>query len=214
MKKMIALLITSGFFAATANATGIPTVDIAANILTIEKQAADAAAFAAQLVELKNQVEQAKAQFESLRGSRGMAALFSSEAVQSALPPDWESAYSSIKSSASYTKERAALPTHANPKINAIYDSVASSRATMTDFFKKTNARLAQITQLQASIDSAGDPAAKADLQNRLVSEQNSIQATSQLLALLKEKMAQDTEQANTAAHANVICSEFRGSSC
>ena len=59
-------------------------------------------------------------------------------------------------------------------------------------------------------IDLAKDPAAKADLQNRLVSEQNAISATNQLLAVLEKKQTQDLEAGKNKASAEFCCKKFK----
>ena len=149
-------------------------------------------------------------QLASMTGPRGMASLLSNPAIQSSLPPDWANVYGAVQNSPAFASERARYPTITSAKVNAVYDSMARSRATMTDYFGKSNARLGQIEQLRLQIATAPDPAAKADLQSRMVAEQNAIQGTSQLLSILKEKQKQDLEDANRLAHKDFLCSEFK----
>ncbi len=196
--------------AVSSSQAGIPVFDGAAvlNLVTQYKQLMQ------QYTTLKTQLSTAESQLESMTGSRGMAGLLTNPAVQSQLPADWKNVMNNVKSTGTYTVERNKLPTSANPKINAVYDNMAVNNATMTDFFKRANDRLEQVAQLQASIDSASDPAAKADLQSRIASEQNSIAGTTQLLAILKEKQAQDLGLARSAASRNRMCSEFKNAGC
>jgi type IV secretion system protein VirB5 len=204
MKKLRSsiLSVVCVFGASTAHA-GIPVIDGAAiaNIVTSYKQ-------------LMQEYELIKKQYNSTTGARGMGGLLTNPAVKSQLPPDWKNVMANIKSTSIYTVERNKLPQSTDPSINAVYDNVAVNNATMADFFKRANSRLEQVAQLQASIDSADDPAAKADLQNRMVSEQNSIASTSQLLAVLKEKQAQDLSDARAAASRSRMCSEFKTTGC
>ena len=182
---------------------GIPVIDgsAVANLVLQYKQ-------------LQQQYQVMQTQLSGVTGSRGMGGLLTNPAVYSSLPPQWSNVLSSIKNSPTYAAERALLPTSPIPSVNAIYDNQAAHKATMTDFFNKANQRLAQVAQLQASVDSASDPAAKQDLQNRIVSEQNSIAATSQLLTVLKQKQENEIEQARQTAHRSYVCSEFKGQNC
>jgi type IV secretion system protein VirB5 len=187
---------------------GIPVFDGAAvlNLVTQYQQLMQ------QYTTLKNQLSTATNQLDSMTGSRGMAGLLSNPAVKSQLPADWAQVMNSVKSTGTYTAERNKLPQSTDPRINAIYDNVATNNATMVDFFRRANDRMAQVAQLQASIDSASDPAAKADLQNRIASEQNSIAGTTQLLQILREKQAQDLSDARAAASRSRMCAEFKNS--
>lgn len=204
MKKIRSLLLSLiCLFAATSAHAGIPVIDGAAiaNLVTTYKQ-------------LMQEYGLMTKQYQSVTGSRGMAGLLTNPSVQSQLPPDWKNVMANIKSTGTYTVERNKLPTSRDPSINAVYDNVAVNNATMSDFFKRANSRMEQVSQLQASIDSADDPAAKADLQNRMISEQNSIAGTNQLLTILKEKQAQDLSDARAAASRSRMCSEFGNSGC
>lgn len=193
---------------AGSQASGIPVFDGAAvlNLVTQYKQLMN------QYTTLKSQLSQAENQLDSMSGARGMASLLTNPALKSALPPDWKSVMSSVKSTGTYTTERAKLPTSKDAKINAVFENMAVNNATMIDYFKQANVRLEQVAKLQASIDSASDPAAKADLQNRIASEQNAIAGTTQLLTVLKEKQAQDLAAARSAASRGRMCAEFKNS--
>ena len=193
---------------------GIPVVDTVLNPQTLINQVANYAEYVAQLVQMEQQVQQAIQMYNSVTGARGMSGLLNNPAVRSTLPPAYGSVVSAIKSGATYAAERAALPTSTNPKINAIYDSVAVNKAALTDAYAQASARQVQVQQLQAQIDSASDPAAKQDLQNRMTSELQSIHAQSQLLAMLQPKQEQDNTEAREAAHRNFICTEFANASC
>lgn len=196
--------------AVSGSQAGIPVFDSTAvlNLVSQYRQ------LMTQYTTLRNQLTQAERQLDSMSGSRGMAGLLTNPAVRSALPPEWRNVMTSIKSTGTYAAERSRLPTVTDPKLNAVYDNIAVNNATMVDFFKKANDRMEQVAALQASIDSASDPAAKADLQNRIASEQNSIEGTTQLLAILKEKQAQDLAETRAAASRSILCSEFKRPGC
>lgn len=204
-RKLLAALGLALAIATPAHA-GIPTISIPEILQMVMQYTQQVEQFET----LKNQLTTAASQLQGMTGSRGMGSLLSNPDVQAQLPADWQSVYSSVRSSPSFGAERAKLPTSTNPSINAIYDATAASNATMTDFFSKAGARIQQIKDLQSQIDLAGDPAAKQDLANRMITEQNSIQATSQLLEILKQKQAQDIAQAQQAASRSFVCTEFK----
>lgn len=191
---------------ASAKSSGIPVVDVAAIANMIQQYTQ----MIQQYKVLQNQLTTTAKQLESVTGSRGMGALFSNPQIQSLMPADWANLYTSIEKSPLFKEARKKFPMSKDPRINAIYDQTAATNATMQDFFKKTQMRITQIQQLQGQIDSASDPAAKADLQNRMVSEQNSIAASSQLMAAMQKLAEQDAAAARQAAHRNLLCSEFK----
>jgi type IV secretion system protein VirB5 len=205
LRRLLAATACAGVLG-SAHAQGIPVIDISAivNLVMQYNQLMQ------QYQTLQSQLTTASNTLSSMTGARGMGGLFSNPAVLSSLPPSWQSVYGSIQGSATYASERAKLPTDPNPKVNAIYDSQAASNATLTDFFGKANLRLQQIAQLQGQIDSASDPAAKQDLLNRFATEQSSIQATTQLLAIVQQKQAQDIADARAAAQKDYLCKEFK----
>jgi type IV secretion system protein VirB5 len=200
-KITIALLLSSSLN--TAFAGGIPTFDIATFT---------------QLMTQYDTLKQQYAQLQQLQsiasGSRGLGTIWNNPAVQSALPADWVNVLSHIKSTPLYTSERARFPTVASPKLNAMFDTQAANNATMSDYFNKSNLRLAQIKNLMNQIDSASDPAAKMDLQNRISAEQANIQTTSQLIDVLKQKQAQDKDYAEKQASKEWECAEFKRATC
>jgi len=193
-------------FFAPAKSQGIPVIDVASitQMVTQYKQMVQ------QYLVLKDQLTNSAQTLKAMTGSRGMAALFDNPQLQSLLPKEAAEIYRAIKKSPSYQAQRSKFPTSSDPSINAIYDQTAATNATMQDFFDKTQSRLDQIKQLQGQIDSASDPAAKADLQNRIASEQNAIAATSQLLTVMSKMAEQDAQAARQAAQRNYLCAEFK----
>ena len=120
-----------------------------------------------------------------------------------------------MKKTSAYVTERGKYPTFGNlPKTNAMYDVIASQNALMSDLFTKANSRLTLIQSLTAQIDSANDPAAKADLANRLISEQNAIQANQNLVTILQSKQKQELEVASQSAVKELSCKDFKRSAC
>lgn len=194
-------------FAGAAQAQ-IPVTDVASISTSVANQVESIAKWTQQF----NQLQQ---QYAAITGPRGMAALLDNSALKAALPADWQQVLTDVKKTSAYLTERGKYPTFSNaPKANAMYDVVASQNAIMSDLYGKANSRLSLIQSLTAQIDSANDPAAKADLANRLISEQNAIQANQNLVTILQSKQKQELETAAQLAAKEHTCKEFKRSGC
>ena len=201
-------------FAGAAQAQ-IPVTDVASISTSVANQVESIAKWAQQFNQLQQQITQYQQQYAAITGPRGMAALLDNSALKAALPADWQQVLTDVKKTSAYITERGKYPTFSNaPKANAMYDVVASQNAIMTDLYGKANSRLSLIQSLTAQIDSANDPAAKADLANRLISEQNAIQANQNLVTILQSKQKQDLEVASQAAVKELSCKDFKRSGC
>ena len=171
-------------FAGAAQAQ-IPVTDVASISTSVANQVESIAKWTQQFNQLQQQITQYQQQYAAITGPRGMAALLDNSALKAALPADWQQVLTDVKKTSAYLTERGKYPTFSNaPKANAMYDVVASQNAIMSDLYGKANSRLSLIQSLTAQIDSANDPAAKADLANRLISEQNAIQANQNLVTI------------------------------
>lgn len=201
-------------FAGAAQAQ-IPVTDVASISTSVANQVESIAKWAQQFNQLQQQITQYQQQYAAITGPRGMAALLDNSALKAALPADWQQVLTDVKKTSAYITERGKYPTFSNaPKANAMYDVVASQNAIMTDLYGKANSRLSLIQSLTAQIDSANDPAAKADLANRLISEQNAIQANQNLVTILQSKQKQELETAAQLAAKEHTCKEFKRSGC
>ena len=201
-------------FAGAAHAQ-IPVTDVASISTSVANQVESIAKWAQQFNQLQQQITQYQQQYAAITGPRGMAALLDNSALKAALPADWQQVLTDVKKTSAYITERGKYPTFSNaPKANAMYDVVASQNAIMTDLYGKANSRLSLIQSLTAQIDSANDPAAKADLANRLISEQNAIQANQNLVTILQSKQKQELETAAQLAAKEHTCKEFKRSGC
>jgi type IV secretion system protein VirB5 len=193
----------------------IPVTDGAHIGLSITNQVESISKWAQQFSQLQQQIQQYQQQYAAITGARGMGGLLDNSGMNAGLPADWKNVLASIKSTSAFATERAKYPTPANrPKTNAMYDTMASQNASMSDLYAKSNQRLGNIQALTAQIDSANDPAAKADLTNRLVSEQNAIQANQNLVTILQSKQKQDLKEASREAQREYLCSEFKRTGC
>lgn len=201
-------------FAGAANAQ-IPVTDVAHISTSIANQVESIAKWAQQFNQLQQQIQQYQQQYSAITGSRGMGALLDNTALKAALPADWQQVLTDVKKTSAYVTERGKYPTFGNlPKTNAMYDVIASQNAVMSDLYGKANNRLSLIQSLTSQIDSANDPAAKADLANRLINEQNAIQANQNLVTILQSKQKQELEVASQAAVKELSCKDFKRSGC
>ncbi|WP_443112909.1 type IV secretion system protein [Herbaspirillum seropedicae] len=201
-------------FAGSAQAQ-IPTTDAASISASVSNHVESISKWTQQFAQLQQQIQQYQQQYAAITGSRGMGALLNNSALKAALPPDWQKVISDVKKTSAYITERGKYPTLSNaPKANAMYDVIASQNAIMSDLYGKANGRLDLIQKLTEQIDSANDPAAKADLSNRLISEQNAIQANQNLVTIIQSKQKQELESAAQQATKEHICKEFKRPSC
>lgn len=193
----------------------IPVTDLASITQSVTQQAETIAKWVAQAKQIEQQISQAKQQYDAFTGSRGMGNLLNNSALNSALPNDWAAVSANVRSTAAYATERSKYPTYpSSPKANTLYDVIASQNASTSDFYSRSTDRVKQSQSLMGQIDSATDPAAKADLTNRLVSEQNLIQGNQQVLATLQAKQKQELDEANMAAAKEWRCNEFKSTNC
>jgi type IV secretion system protein VirB5 len=200
-----------GLFASVNAHAGIPVIDVGAITQAVLQVDAWGQQYGQMVTQLQNQIQQYQqmlTSYNSTIGSRGMGTT-SVISSSSTLPPDWSNALASIKSTSAYTTARAALPQSLDPATNAAFDQKAAGQAALTNFFAATNQRIQNATALMGQINSASDPAAKIDLSNRLINEQNSIAADKQILSVIKTKLEQDQETADRSARASRMCQEF-----
>jgi type IV secretion system protein VirB5 len=211
-------------FAASSGAHAqIPTTDVLLNANTLIGQIATLAEWATQaesmiesIAQYKAQLDQAKTHYNSITGARGLGGILNSTTVKSALPAEWTDLMGSIKSTAEFTTQRTKYPaaTAGRPKLAALYDVAAAQAASAITLYKKSNARNSQVQDLMGQIDSASDPAAKADLANRLLSEQNAIAAERQFIAMLQENQKLELSEAGKTAATEMRCREFKKAGC
>lgn len=201
----------------TVNAQ-IPTTDIAsimqdvmAQAETIAKWVAQAKQIESQITEAKNQVSELQKNYQAITGARGMGNFLNNPNVASMIPDDLSAALAMGKSSGAFTAERAKYPTFGSkPKLNAMYDVIAGQNVSTASLYSKTSERLTQVKGLMSAIDTATDPAAKQDLMNRLVNEQNSLEANKQAIASLQANQKIQLDNAAFQASREFKCSEFK----
>ncbi|MEK7801371.1 MAG: type IV secretion system protein [Pseudomonadota bacterium] len=194
----------------------IPTTDIAHIVASVLNQVESIAKWTQQFQQMQQQIQQYQQQYNAVVGSRGLGALLDNTGLTAALPNDWQNILADVKKTNAYVTERKKYPTFSDgaPKVNAMYDLIASQNAVMTDLYSKSSHRLNLIKSLTSEIDTAYDPAAKADLANRLISEQNAIQGNQNLVTILQSRQRQELEYASQEASKELTCKEFKRTGC
>lgn len=205
MKKHFCIIAVAALTALSspAFAGGVPTIDVAT-----------VAQLAEQYKKLQEQFTQLQKLEQIASGSRGMGGLLNDPKLSGMLPKEWQDVAATIRASSEYKTERAKLGTATTNGGNQLLDTIAEQNATMKMFFSTANSRLDNVQNLMKQIDLATDPAAKQDLTNRLVNEQNAIAATQQVLAVLKERQQQELAASSVVKSKENLCREFNKASC
>lgn len=190
--KRIFLVVTLSALMSSAAFAQIPVTDVASIGQQISAQVETIAKWKMQYDQMMSQIEQAKQQYESLTGSRGLGNIMNDPALRDYLPADWQSVYDSVRNGGyNGLSGRGASVYNANK----IFDSCAylkvdeqrtacEARAVKAsqdkgfalDAYDAAKSRINQIDQLMAKINQTQDPKAIAELQGRIAAEQANIQ--------------------------------------
>ena len=214
MKRIAAIAVLALTYVSQAYAV-VPVTDAASITTQVSNQIETMTKWAQQFQQMQQQINQARDQMKAITGARGMGSLLNNATLNSALPADWQSLMANARNLSTYASERSKYGQFPGyPKTNALYDTIAGQNATMTEIYRQSSIRLAQVNNLMGQIDSAADPAAKEDLANRLINEQNAIQANENLVTVLQAKQRQELEDARRQAADEYACKEFKSSGC
>ena len=170
----------------------IPVTDGASIGQQIAAQVETIAKWKLQYDQMMSQIEQAKQQYESLTGSRGLGTIMNNAALRDYLPNDWQGVYDSVKSGGySGLSGRGQSVYNANKVfdscvhiVSALQRTACEARAVKPaqdkgfalDAYDTAKSRINQIDQLMAKINETSDPKAIAELQARIATEQANIQ--------------------------------------
>jgi len=132
---------------------------------------------------LQSQLVTMQSQYTSLVGNRGLGQILNNPTLTSYLPSQWQSVYTQVKSgqlqgltSAAQQVENQEGMTASSPTQQRYNDVLATNKAITMQAYQSSADRLQNIQNLMQQSDLTQDPAAKADLQNRLQSENAMIQ--------------------------------------
>lgn len=191
--RVVGLALASSLFAAQPSfAQGIPVIsvsELAQDLLVVQN--------------LKSQLTSMTAQFNALTGNRGLGQILNNPALVSYLPSQWQSVYSEVKSGQLQGLSSAATQVMndegmtSSTTTQARYNQTLASNKAMTEAAYQSSAdRLTNIESLMQQSDLTQDPAAKADLQNRLSAENAMIQNEQTRLNLMMQLEKQEADLA------------------
>jgi len=170
-RSLAALLCACAF--SQVQAQGVPTIS--------------PAELAQQMVMVQNlmqQVQNQEDQYRALTGNSSFGNILNDSSLRTYLPEQWQTIYDQAKSgslpgisSTMQTIEQQENMTGAStPGQQRYYDTLAANKAMNEQAYSATLARLKNIKALMQQSNYTQDPAAKADLQNRMVAEEAMIQ--------------------------------------
>ena len=170
----------------------IPVTDVASIGQQTMAQIETIAKWKMQYDQMISQIEQAKQQYESLTGSRGLGNIMNDPALRDYLPADWQGVYDSVRTGGyNGLSGRGASVYNANKIFDSCaYMTVADQRTACEaravkasqdkgfalDAYDAAKSRINQIDQLMSKINDTADPKAIAELQGRIAAEQANIQ--------------------------------------
>lgn len=225
MKRMllgfsIALVLGCGVVT-TAQASGIPVIDVAKIANDTANQAANIAKYAQMIQQYQAQIDQMRNQYESLTGSRGLGQILNNPQFSDYLPADWQNVYRQVNNGgyAGLTGSARALVDAAGllgacqaqqgvsrTQCEAGIAKTAQDKDNVMRAFDAASQRWSQIQGLMQQINSTTDPKAIAELQARINGEQAAIHNEQtklqmfQMLAEVEEKVLQEQRRAATRA--------------
>jgi type IV secretion system protein VirB5 len=188
----LSLVLAGGLSLSSASYAQIPVTDGASIGQQIAAQAETIAKWKVQYDQMVSQIEQAKQQYESITGSRGLGTIMNDPAMRDYLPGDWQAVYDSVKSGG-YSGLTGTGKSVYNA--NKIYDACAhftdsqqrtscealavksaQDKGLALDAYEKAKSRINQIDKLMSKINDTSDSKAIAELQGRIAAEQANIQ--------------------------------------
>ena len=193
MKKLtLSLILAGGLSLSSAAFAQIPVTDGASIGQQIAAQVETIAKWKLQYDQMVSQIDQAKQQYESLTGSRGLGNIMNNPALRDYLPGDWQAVYDAVKNGGYNGLTGTAKTVYDS---NKVYDTCqffpeeqqrlaceaaavkgAQDKGFALDAYEKAKSRINQIDQLMGKINQTQDPKAIAELQARIGAEQANIQ--------------------------------------
>lgn len=180
----LASLISVGSVPTLANATGIPTVDVAAALQLVANAVEQAEQAKAALDEAQNAIEQAKSQFNEMKklttGNSGYGSYYNDSNMTDYLPTtttdgSWQQIYNNFdKSKLNALRQRYGLVSQ-DAQQQEVFDKKLINLATAQEQYAANNYRLENIKKLQSEADKAVTPQQKEDISNRIKTEQAAI---------------------------------------
>lgn len=213
LKVSTIIAITAISFSSVVGAGGIPTYD-GLNVAQAMKQVENGVQ---QINQLKSQLEQMKAQYKAITGSRGFGELLTNNGLKSALPQDWQKVYDTIKSggykgldgtaraiadAAKLADKCKQYPVGSDRQKTCETAAVrtAQTQSNILSALENTSNRLENLKQMAKKIDVATDSKAIQDLTARINIEQAAIQNEQTRLQLFKHLQEEQDKMARIEA--------------
>ena len=224
--KFLFILSISVAIAPTAYAQ-IPVTDSAAISKSVQQQVETMAKWKAQYDQMTASIDQMKAEYQALTGTRNLGDIFNNPQFRDYIPGDWQGVYDSVRDGGySGLSGRAAevynenkifdscqgLPDQRRTQCEALAVKPSQDKAFTLEAYDNAKGRLDQINQLMGEINHTQDPKAISELQGRIAAEQAAIaneQTKLQLYAMVAE--AEDKVQAQRQHELNAKANARRG---
>lgn len=164
----------------------IPVTDVAG----LTQQIQQVISWGQQLQQMKAQIDQQKATYEAMSGSRGLGSLLNNPALKNALPQDWQQVYSAVQKGGYQGLTSAAKVIRDANRVNDCVDrtntlnalcqreanKAAQDKAFAQAAYTSAQTRLDNIQGLMGQIDATTDAKSIAELGARMQAEQAMIQ--------------------------------------
>lgn len=198
-KKIIASALVASALAVSpaVHASGIPVVDGAAIAQNADNFIQQMVEMGNQLTTMKNQLDQAKQQYQSLNGIRNMGDLVNNQAARSYLPANYQAMLQNgvgqWKALRDAFRSYDASARGFNPNSNSAKGfegwakQTAIARASAEEAYKAASKRFSDIQVLMNKINAAPDAKDIADLQARIQAEQVMMQNETNKLMMLSQ---------------------------
>lgn len=211
--KKITILVAFSLTAGITNAAGIPVVDSTANALKIAHQAESILKFIEQIEQLKAQLQQQKQMFASMNGVRGMSQLLNTPEARKYLPKKSKEIYDlatgiksgeysnltgslkAIRDIGRVVSSNSVKNTATAGSLDKAQTQLANMQVTAEAAFDAAGDRFERLEELVKAIDTATDPKAAADLQNRIQAEQVMMQNEQTKLSMMIQLQAIQRQQ-------------------
>lgn len=207
---VLSLAIGGGAISTPANATGIPVIDIA----NLQQQITHYLNMIQQLKQLQSQLQQAKDQYKSITGSRGLGNILQ-ENYTANVPANWQETLSAmqgggkvgqlakqISSAASQLKSQnfEGVAKNVVDSLSSNMESKATAQALNAEVYDGSGDRFTRIQSLADQINTAPDLKAINDLQARLQAENLSLQNEAVKLQSMNAMIAAQNDVKESAA--------------
>jgi type IV secretion system protein VirB5 len=164
----------------------IPVTDVAG----LTQQIQQVVSWGQQLQQMKAQIDQQKATYEAMSGSRGLGNLMNNPTLKNTLPQDWQKVYSAVQQGGYQGLTSGAKAIRDANRVNDCVDRTttlqalcqreanksAQDKAFAQEAYAGAQARLDNIQGLMSQIDATTDAKSIAELNARMQAEQAMIQ--------------------------------------